>query len=318
MKMIPVMLLVSASLAFGQGKTFEVATVRLAPPLNPAQIAAGGKVHIGMSVDKARVDIGLPLAAVIAQAFKMKAYQLQLPDSLTKEQQMYDILATLPEGATPDDVPEMLQNLLKERFGMQYHKETKVRDVYALIQGKGPLNFKAVEMSAPPTPGDTAKGAAIQTLSGAANIQQSTNGVTITSRGGSQAPGIGAVKQTITPDGHIQAEMESTMSAFADQLSQFVDKPIIDQTELNGVYQLKLELNIADVIAIARARGMNIPAAANAPGAAGPAGLAGAASDPGGSSIFDSVQKLGLKLEARKVPVELIVIDKIEKTPTEN
>lgn len=318
MKMIPLMLLVSASLAFGQGKTFEVATVRLAPPLNPAQIAAGGKVHIGMSIDKARVDIGLPLAAVIAQAFKTKAYQLQLPDWLTKEQQMYDILATLPEGAVPDDVPEMLQNLLKERFGMQYHKETKVRDVYALIQGRGPLNVKAVEMSAPPTPGDTAKGAAIQTLNGAANIQQSTNGVTITSRGGPQAPGIGAVKQTITPDGHIQAEMESTMPAFADQLSQFVDKPIIDQTELNGVYQVKLELNMADVIAIARARGMNIPAAPNVPGAGGPAGLAVAASDPGGSSIFDSVQKLGLKLEPRKVPVEMIVIDKIEKTPTEN
>ena len=311
--MIPLMLL-SASLAFGQSKTFEVATVRLAPPLNPAQIAAGGKVHIGISIDKARVDIGLPLAGVITQAFKAKAYQLQLPDFLTKEQQMYDILASMPEGATQDDVPEMLQNLLKERFGMQYHKETKVRDVYALIQGKGPLKFQAVEMSAPPAAGDTAKGTqAIQTLNGAANIQQSANGVTITSRGGSQAPGIGAVKQTITPDGHIQAEMESTMAAFADQISQFVDKPIVDQTELNGVYQLKIELNMADVIAVARARGMNIPAAPNAPG-----GLAGAASDPGGSSIFDAVQKLGLKLEARKLPVEMIVIDKIEKTPTEN
>ena len=75
---------------------------------------------------------------------------------------------------------------------------------------------------------------------------------------------------------------------------------------------------MADVIAIARARGMNIPAPPNVPGAAGPAGLAGAASDPGGSSIFDSVQKLGLKLEPRKVPVEMIVIDKIEKTPTKN
>src|SRR4051794_23646460 len=106
MKMIPLVLF-SATLAFGQSKTFEVATVRLAPPLNPAQIAAGAKVHIGMSVDKARVDIGLPLAGIITQAFKAKAYQLELPASLTKEQQMYDILASLPEGATPDDVPEM-------------------------------------------------------------------------------------------------------------------------------------------------------------------------------------------------------------------
>src|SRR5262249_224367 len=110
-------------------------------------------------------------------------------------------------------------------------------------------------MSAAPAPGDTAKGAGIQTLNGATNVQQSANGVTITSRGGGpQTPGIGAVKQTITPDGHIQAEMESTMSAFADQLSQFADKPVVDQTELNGVYQLKLELTMADVMAVARAR----------------------------------------------------------------
>src|SRR2546423_14454323 len=105
------LLLFSAGLTFGQGKAFEVATVRLAPPLNPAQIAAGGKVHIGMQIDKARVDIGLPLAGIITQAFKAKSYQLQFPDWLSKEAQMYDILATLPEGATPADVPEMLLSL---------------------------------------------------------------------------------------------------------------------------------------------------------------------------------------------------------------
>jgi uncharacterized protein (TIGR03435 family) len=317
MRRLPLLLLLllfTAGLTFGQGKTFEVATVRLAPPFNPAQIAAGGKLHVGMQIDKARVDIGLPLAAIITQAFKAKSYQLQLPDWLSKEAQMYDILATLPEGATPDDVPEMLLNLLKERFGMQYHKESKVRDVYALTQGKGPVKFQTVEVSAEHSDEGAPKGTqAIQTLSGAANVQQSANGVTVTSRGGASTPGIGAIKQTITPDGHIRVEMESTMPAFADQLTQFVDKPIVDQTELNAVYQLSLEVNMADVLAAARARGMNVPAV-NLPGA----GPAGAATDPGGFSIFDSVQKLGLKLEARKMPIEVIVIDKLEKTPTEN
>lgn len=45
---------------------------------------------------------------------------------------------------------------------------------------------------------------------------------------------------------------------------------------------------------------------------------ADAASDPGGLSIFAAVQQLGLKLEPRKVPVDFIVIDHLEKTPTEN
>src|ERR1700704_6154403 len=102
LRLIPLALLVSGSLAFGQGKTFDVATVRLAPPINPAQIAAGGKMHIGMQIDKGRADIGLPRAAIITQAFKAKSYQVQLPEWLMKDSQMYDILATIPQGATTD------------------------------------------------------------------------------------------------------------------------------------------------------------------------------------------------------------------------
>jgi uncharacterized protein (TIGR03435 family) len=59
------------------------------------------------------------------------------------------------------------------------------------------------------------------------------------------------------------------------------------------------------------------------PGGGGGAGAdaspAAAASDPGGSSsVFASVKKLGLKLEPRKAPVEQLVIDHLEKTPTED
>jgi uncharacterized protein (TIGR03435 family) len=41
-------------------------------------------------------------------------------------------------------------------------------------------------------------------------------------------------------------------------------------------------------------------------------------SDPSGSSIFAAVQQLGLKLDSRKLPIDLIVVDSVEKTPTEN
>ena len=45
---------------------------------------------------------------------------------------------------------------------------------------------------------------------------------------------------------------------------------------------------------------------------------AGASDPTGGGSIFDAVQALGLKLEPRKSSVDTIVIDHIEKMPTEN
>jgi uncharacterized protein (TIGR03435 family) len=68
---------------------------------------------------------------------------------------------------------------------------------------------------------------------------------------------------------------------------------------------------------IARASGM-IPPGMSA-GRGGPAvGAADAASDPSGSSIFQAVQALGLKLDPRKLPLDMIVVDKGDKVPTEN
>ena len=121
----------------------------------------------------------------------------------------------------------------------------------------------------------------------------------------------------------MQMELKTTMGAFVDVLSRFVDKPVMDMTELKGTYEAKLELTMADMLAVARASGANIPpgAAAALTGGAPGAGAnpAGAALDPGsGASIFESVQKLGLKLEPRKLPMDLMVIDKLEKNPTDN
>jgi uncharacterized protein (TIGR03435 family) len=44
---------------------------------------------------------------------------------------------------------------------------------------------------------------------------------------------------------------------------------------------------------------------------------ADAASDPG-NSIFTAIQSLGLKLEPRKAPILMIVVDQVEKMPTDN
>ena len=59
---------------------FEVATIKPAPPLNPAMIAAG-KMHIGMKIDAGRVDIGyLSLNDLIMAAYKVKQHQVAGPD----------------------------------------------------------------------------------------------------------------------------------------------------------------------------------------------------------------------------------------------
>ena len=72
-----------------------------------------GKMHVGMKVDAARVDIGyLSLADLIMTAYKVKAHQVVGPDWMRTDR--FDILAKMPEGATKEQVPEMLQGLLAD------------------------------------------------------------------------------------------------------------------------------------------------------------------------------------------------------------
>jgi uncharacterized protein (TIGR03435 family) len=109
------------------------------------------------------------------------------------------------------------------------------------------------------------------------------------------------------------------MDAFAGQLSTLLDKPVVDMTELKGGYKVPLEMGLLDIMGVAQklggAMGMNL----GAPGGGSGAGPAFAATDPsGGSSLKDSVQKLGLRLESRKLPIDVMVIDHIEKSPTDN
>ena len=94
-------------------------------------------------------------------------------------------------------------------------------------------------------------------------------------------------------------------------------------TGIKGNYDATVDLGLAEIIAMARAAGVDIPAGAPAatPGGAGGPGNVPAASDPGGgggTSLADAVQSMGLKLESRKAMVDQLIVDHVEKTPSEN
>ena len=92
---------------------------------------------------------------------------------------------------------------------------------------------------------------------------------------------------------------------------------VVDMTGLKGYYQVDTELSLADMMAIARARGMMMPSRAPS-GAAAASGVPEASDPGGGTSVYQSVEQMGLKLEDRKATVDRLVIDHVEKTPTEN
>jgi uncharacterized protein (TIGR03435 family) len=304
--------------------TFEVASVKPAPPLDHAKLISG-KLHIGMSVDAARVDIGnVSLADLIRIAYRLKPHQLSGPDWMSS--QRFDILAKMPEGATKEQVPEMLQALLAERFKLGIHRESKEHAMYALAVGKNGHKMKEAEPDPPAgtTPADdggAGKGAlVIGSGENQVRVHAGGEGKTIAS-----GP-FGQMKISMADGGMRMEFAKMNMAGLAEILTRFADKPVVDMTELKGNYQVALNLSVDLMMSVARSTGlmggmMMGGAGPNAAGAGAPGATpapADAASAPAGSSIFKAVQQLGLTLEPRKAPVDVIVIDHLEKTPTEN
>ena len=102
--------------------------------------------------------------------------------------------------------------------------------------------------------------------------------------------------------GRLTAQKQG-MPHFADILSQLVDRPVVDKTELKKVYDFNLEWTPDQT----------------QPPDLGEGGERRAVDSPPGPSIYTALQEqLGLKLEPQKLPVQVLIIDHAEKVPTEN
>ena len=72
MRALPYITLLAALSAAAQTPAFEVASIKPSEPFTPGMVAAG-KIHIGMKIDAARVDIGnMPLVQLVAKAYDVK------------------------------------------------------------------------------------------------------------------------------------------------------------------------------------------------------------------------------------------------------
>ena len=308
--------LILSTAAFAQtpALTFEVASIKPAGPLDPAAIASG-KMRIGMKVDGAICDIAsFSLRDLIRTAYEVKDYQITGPEWLGSPMsaQRFNIQATMPPGTTEKQVPEMLKALLVDRFKLTFHHDTKDHSIYALIVGKSGSKLKESEPDAPPpaTPEEPKKG---EMVMGQGSSQVRISGNMAAGGKGAVIKGgpMGQMRMSMV-DGKMHMEAaKMTMAMLCEFATRFVDRPVVDMTELKGNYQVALDLTMDDLKNIAKAAGVAMPGA-------GGGAPAAEASDPSGSSIFQSVQQMGLKLEARKAPLDVIVVDRLEKAPTEN
>jgi len=328
---ITVGLMSLASIGPGQttaSLTFEVASVRPSS-LDMIKLATqvrttGQMPKIGAHVNTSRAEyIFMGLKELIAEAYRVRPFQITGPDWLNGlSAPRFDILANLPDGSTKDQAPKMLQALLAERFKLTLHVDQKEHPVLALVVAKG--GPKLVE-SAPGPSQDFDDNTPLKPGESQMETPQGPVRMTINPKNGSAFVNMGqrgTWTQGMGTNGAFRIEgHKTTMSAFADMLTQMTQMnggtgvQIVDMTDLKGHYDVALDVPIADLIKMAQAAGLAGPADAAGRGGS----FAPEASDPtGSSSVFDAVKALGLKLEKRKAPTEQLVIDHIEKVPTEN
>lgn len=260
------------------------------------------RMGISAAPDGFQAD-GVPLQMLLLQAFGLSADRIQNEPDWVKSAR-FDIEAKV----APEDAPKlkplsmqerfaMLLPVLEDRFGLKFHHETKDVQVYTLVVAKGGPKLKesTVESGAdvPPPP-----------LPPAGAVGPPGGG------GAKGAPGGPRTMMHMSTQGMTMDARGSTMAGLARLIAQQIGATVVDKTGLTGKYDFTLSFMPDNFMVNGQMMGA-------AGGGAG--GDGGAQSqEPVGPSIFTAVQEqLGLKLEARKEAVDVVVIDHIEQ-PTAN
>jgi uncharacterized protein (TIGR03435 family) len=270
---------------------FEVASIR---PSDPS--TNGYCINARFTMDAGRIDIRcVSLQQLMEYAFRLPQKQVDGPNWLSHHRgPQFDILAKLPQGATRDQIPGMLRALLVDRFKLVYHLEHREQNVDVLVVGKGGLKLEEVSPPAPASPADPDAPASMQTVNGIlTRVNPST--------GGGRGESDGYV-HTQSPDTIHWDFSSTTLEGLAAQLAENFQRPVVNMTGVEGRYHVVLDVkyNYAAV--------------------------------PPPTSIEDieeqvtdlrnrfnvELRKVGLELEMRKVPVEYVVADRVEQTPTDN
>ena len=254
-----------ATAAQGQNPTrpeFEVASVKLADPSNNSvsyMPTLDLKPGATLRISNRRLD------EIIMLAYDVGGNQISGPSWLTELTRdasavtRYEIVAKVPDNATKEQIPLMLQKLLEDRFKLKVHRESKSTQVYSLEVSRGGHKLT-------PSAGDLGRPA-------------------------------GCTRAIASGEEYSAAAdcYSITMEQLARQLAglapaYFREGPVVDHTGLTGTFDLRLEWRTLQEIE---------------------AGVSGA-------TMFAAVKKLGLDLEKKRDNAEVLVVDHIEQTPTEN
>jgi uncharacterized protein (TIGR03435 family) len=224
--------------------------------------------------------INNPLRYLIAAAYRMPADRVvggpdwvgqASIDMRLRGGERFDIIAKLPNGTKPGQVPEMLRALLADRFKLAAHTELRDAPIFALVMARNDGRF-----------GPKLRKAAFDCEAGGTALGMPD-----------AAPVTGA---EVKPEDQNRCQLQiggeilgrgQRLSTLARLLSMFAERPVLDKTGLAGGFDFDLQFPELD------------------------SGPAGPRSEPASGLFSALREQLGLKLESTRGQIEFIVIDSV-------
>lgn len=258
---------------------FEVASVKLAAgDKDPHSYMQGGP---GTADPERIVYERQSFARLLCAGYGIDFDQISGPSWIGKE--FYTVVAKLPPGSTSEDLKLMWQDLLGERFHLKVHMDRREFQVYELsIARDGPRLQKSGDGAARQEPGFPVP-----------------------------RPGEKWAAATVPPRNLRQSFRDSTMAELVQQLRwplMTVSESygvalgrVVDKTGLDAHYDFTLEF-----------------AGGRGPGGAFPPPLPDGQMDTAPTLLDALRQQLGLVLTQKKEPLDVVVIDHVDRTPTDN
>jgi uncharacterized protein (TIGR03435 family) len=230
---------------------FEVASMKphdsTQTPNTPRNPLAAAREDINTGPGRLSM-MNVTLNSATRWAYKLGVYEISGPEWISTLR--FDIVAKAPTAVPEEQLRVMLQSLLKERFKLEVHRESRQLSGYALVVGKNGTKLKPVE------------GGGEGSMTGGAMMFQ-----------GHQMP----------------------LSRLCDIVASALRTPVRDMTNLEGFYDFKVDLR-PYLTGLQPGEQLDLVSVA--------------------TTALDA--ELGLRLESRKFPVDVLVVDRAEKTPTEN
>jgi len=289
-------LLAATASAQDPGAAFEVASIK---PSNPDPSNPLSMVPMARPQPGGRLTItSFPLKMLIGYAYEMQDFRVDGgPPAIMSAK--FDIVAKASGGGTltPKQMRPLLKNLLAERFKLKTHTEPRELRIYDLViaRSDGRLGPDIKPSTSDCSNADELNAKRAEALAkGDLSAVMPKPGQPLTC---TLAPNIAGGPANISVHGDGQE-----IKQLIELLTQLSGRHVRDKTGLTGRYDFDMKLDLAQLLAMARGMGLNVPAGAEAN-----------LPQSDGSSLMTALNdQLGLKLDSTRAPIDVLVIDSVE------